>query len=120
MVRSIGELELERGSGPMPTPFEGWEKKLEIIGCLNPAPLFCVDLDSGCRIAARDYVNNDASGVATPRGCGELERGKRGPCSGLWKIRTSWAGHGSEHAESRSPADSHINTLHPASYQELS
>ena len=52
MVRSIGELELERGSEPAPAPFEGWEKKLEIIGCLSLAPVFCVELDSGCRIAA--------------------------------------------------------------------
>jgi len=42
-VRSIGELELERGSELAPTLFEGWEKKLEIIGCLIPAPHFCVD-----------------------------------------------------------------------------
>jgi hypothetical protein len=55
IVRSIGEPELKRGSEPVPAPFEGWEKKLEIIGCLNPTPLFCVDSDSGCRIAASDY-----------------------------------------------------------------
>jgi hypothetical protein len=54
MVRSIGEPELERGIEPVPAPFEGWEKKLEIIGCLNPAILFCVDFDSGCRIATSD------------------------------------------------------------------
>jgi hypothetical protein len=54
MVRSMGKLELERGSEPAPAPFEGWEKKLEIIGCLSPALVFCVDLDSRCCIAAID------------------------------------------------------------------
>ena len=44
--------------------------------------------------------------------CGELERGKRGPC--LFSRKP-----GSEHAEWHSPAGPHVNTLHPASYQEI-
>jgi hypothetical protein len=52
MVRSIGELERARGSGPAPGPFAVCEKKLEIIGCLIPALPLLLIFDSGCRIVA--------------------------------------------------------------------
>ncbi len=61
MVRSIGELELERGSEPAPAPFTVCEKKLEIIGCLNPA-LFLGGLCSGCRIVTSDDLHGTTVG----------------------------------------------------------
>ena len=61
MVRSIGELELERGSELAPAPFTVCEKKLEIIGCLNPA-LFWGVLCSGCRIVTSDDLHGTTVG----------------------------------------------------------